>query len=414
VNVLVVHNHYQHAGGEDEVFRAETALLRRAGHDVTEYTRTNDEITLNGVISRAQLAVGTVWSRREADAIRRSIRRVRPDVVHFHNTFPLISPAAYHACVAEGVPAVQTLHNYRLTCPAATHFRAGTVCTACADDGLRHSIRHGCYRGSRAASTAVATMLTLHRALGTWRNAVDAYVVLSAFARDRFVASGLPSTKLFVKPNFLDPDPGEREQPGSGGLFVGRLWPEKGARTMVRAWRALAPLSSLTVIGDGPERQGLTIEASGLPSVQFVGRQSRANTLTAMKSARYLVFPSEWYEGLPMTIVEAFACGVPVIASRLGTMAEVVTDGETGLLFNPGDAPDLAAKLRWADGHPEAMQRMGRAARAQYEQKYTASANLEQMLRIYEAAIVNATARCALRAPTPGRGTQTTIGEAQR
>jgi glycosyltransferase involved in cell wall biosynthesis len=257
-------------------------------------------------------------------------------------------------------------------------------------------------------------MLTVHRALGTWRDRVDAYVVLSAFARARFVESGLPATKLFLKPNFVDPDPGEREHPGSGGVFVGRLSHEKGARTMVRAWRAIESPPALLVVGDGPERAQLEAEASDQPLVQFAGRQSRADTLSAMKRAQYLLCPSEWYEGLPMTIIEAFACGLPVIASRLGTMEEVVEDGRTGLLFDPGDPAALAAKVRWAETHPEAMAAMGRAARLEYEQKYTAARNLEQLLWIYEAAIA-AAVRDGRRTPVPRQlAMQTPIREARR
>jgi glycosyltransferase involved in cell wall biosynthesis len=258
-------------------------------------------------------------------------------------------------------------------------------------------------------------MLTVHRVLGTWRDRVDAYVVLSDFARERFIQSGLPAAKLFVKPNFVDPDPGERTSPGAGGVFVGRLWPEKGAGTMVRAWRHVPSAPMLEIVGDGPEREALEADARDQASIRFLGRLSRAETLAAMKRAGYLVFPSEWYEGLPMTIVEAFACGVPVIASRLGTMAEVVSDGQTGLLFNPGDQSDLAAKVQWAESHPNEMRAIGRAARQEYEGKYTAGRNLAQLLEVYDAAMTTARDSRPASATVPDRVATrgSSVGEAR-
>lgn len=387
MKVLLVHNRYRHAGGEDEVFRAEASLLRAAGHDVAEYLRTNDDVVADGPVAALGLAVNTVWSRHEAESIRRTVRDRRPDVVHFHNTLPLISPAAYYACRGLGVPVVQTLHNYRLVCPSANLFREGRVCEACIESGLSSSVRHGCYRGSRAATATVATMVGVHRALGTWRDQVDIYIALSDFARKKFIEAGLPDGKVLIKPNFVDPDPGVRHAAGTGGVFIGRFWPEKGARTLLNAWTRLPSPARLELLGDGPERTELEALAAGRPDICFRGRVPRAETTEAMKGAAFLVFPSEWYEGLPMTIIEAFACGVPVITTRLGTMAEVVADGVTGLHYTPGDAGDLAAKVRWAHENPEAMAAMGRAARREFEARYTAAQNLSQMLAIYERAI---------------------------
>ena len=397
MKILAVHNRYQQAGGEDEVFRAETQLLRRAGHDVVEYTRGNDEIGSSGLLSRAALPLTTVWSRTSAGALRELLRRERFDIAHFHNTLPLISPAAYYACHDAGVPVVQTLHNYRLLCPAATQFRDGSVCEECSETSLLQSVRHACYRGSRSATAVVAAMLTVHRALETWRDRVDVYIALSEFARDRFIAGGLPADKVLVKANFVDPDPGPRDQPGEGALFVGRLSPEKGAGTVLDAWCRIPAPMRLDLIGDGPERTGLQARSASNDSVRFHGRRPRQATIQAMKQAQFLVFPSEWYEGLPMTIVEAFACGLPVIASRLGTMAEVVADGRTGLHFTPGDAADLAAKVTWARRHPGEMAEMGRAARRTFETAYTAPRNLEVLISVYERAVDNRRAAASQR-----------------
>jgi glycosyltransferase involved in cell wall biosynthesis len=391
---LLVHNRYQHAGGEDEVFRAEAELLRAAGHEVSEYRRANDEIALNGFVSRARLAATTIWSRESHRALAALLERERPDVAHFHNTLPLVSPSAYYACRDAGVPVVQTLHNYRLLCPAATLFREGQVCQECLEHSLARSVRYGCYRGSRAATAAVAAMLGAHRALGTWRDKVDVYIALTEFSRRKFTEAGLPAEKIVVKPNFVHPDPrslftvqaGRRTGAGEHALFVGRFWPEKGVRTMLEAWKRLRNIP-LDIIGDGPEHAEMEALAADADGVRFRGRLPREQTIAAIRQARFLVFPSEWYECFPMTILEAFAGSVPVIASRLGGMEEIVADGRTGLHFTAGDAEDLAAKVDWAWTHPREMAEMGRAARAEYEAKYTAARNYEMLMQIYERAV---------------------------
>jgi len=392
-SVLLLHNHYQQRGGEDAVVEAERDLLLSRGHNVLTYFRHNREIQPNGFFSAARLGLQTIWARDTYGDLLALLRKEKPDVAHFHNTLPLISPAAYYACRDAGVPVVQTLHNYRLFCPAATFFREGHLCVECAEHSLLRSLRYGCYRDSRPATAAVASMLVFHRARRTWTEMVDCYIALTEFSRQKFVAAGLPAEKIVVKPNFVHPDPSPSPAPsaaegsahGDFALFVGRLSPEKGLHTLFSAWKRLGNRIPLHIVGDGPLLRELDHEKShlGLSSVIFRGRLSRQSTLEPMKRARFLVFPSECFENFPMAIVEAFACGVPVIASRLGAMAEIVADGRTGLLFTPGDAEDLAAKVDWAWSHPQEMEAMGHAARAEYEAKYTAERNYEMLIQIY-------------------------------
>jgi len=386
----------------------EKALLRAAGHRVVECIRDNAEIARYGLWEKGTLGLRTVWAWDSYRDIRALIRREKPDVAHFHNTFPLISPAAYYACRDAGVPVVQTLHNYRLLCPAATFYRDGRVCEECVEHGLWRGLMHGCYRQSRAATAVTAAMLAVHRWLGTWSKMVDCYIALTEFARAKFIEGGLPAEKIVVKPNFVYPDPMARNQssvisgqcsasgnpespipnpqPPRYALFVGRLSPEKGVRTLVAAWGRLNNRVPLEIVGDGPLRPELEACASrhGLSNVLFHGQRTTDYVLAALRRSRFLVFPSECYEGMPRTILEAFACGVPVIASRLGAMQEIVADGRTGLHFTAGDADDLAAKVEWAWTHPEEMRAMGRAARAEYEAKYTAERNYQLLLTIYE------------------------------
>ena len=386
MRILLAHNRYRYHGGEDAVFQNEVWLLRRAGHEVVEYTEDNC-----GIDERSALRLGlrAIWSEASRKRLASVIRKAAPNVVHFHNTFPLISPSAYSACKAARVPVVQTLHNYRLLCPAATLFRDGHLCEECSEHGLWRSVNHACYRGSRKATLAVAAMLGVHRLRKTWSENVDCFITLTNFSRKKFIDAGLPEEKLVVKSNFLLEEPGANAKYGTSALFVGRLAPEKGVKTLLAAWSKLKIESRLWIVGEGPARAGLDQyqHAKGLVNVHFTGALSWEAVLDRMREARFLVFPSEWYEGFPMTIVEAFACGVPVISSRLGAMAEIVDDGRTGLHFNPGDADDLAAKVEWAWNHPDEMARMGCAARAEYESKYTAERNYEQLMVIYESVL---------------------------
>jgi glycosyltransferase involved in cell wall biosynthesis len=389
VKILVVHNAYQQRGGEDSVVRAEARLLGMNGHAVVRYERHNDELRGRGALGEIGAAVGTVWSLRSFREVRELIGKERPDVAHFHNTFPLISPSAYYACARSGVPVVQTLHNYRLWCPAAKFLRDGKVCEACLGRNAWPGVVHACYRGSRSATAAAAAMLAVHRRMGSWQTKVDAYIALSEFARRKFIEGGLPAERIVVKPNFVAGDLEPKTQPGSYALFVGRLSEEKGPQLLLSAWRSMPTKVPLRIVGDGPLLETLSrqVRASLLAEIELAGQRTPDEVRALMHGARFLVFPSVWYEGFPMTIAEAFAGGLPVIATRLGSMAEIVQDGVTGLHVEPGNAADLAAKVAWAWNHPEDLARMGRAARAEYEAKYQPSTNYDMLMDIYRRAM---------------------------
>jgi len=391
LKILSIHNRYQQHGGEDVVMQSERQLMVSFGHRVVEYVRNNEEIRNYGLRDTVTLGPRTVWAWDSYREVKRRLKTEQPDLAHFHNTLPLISPAAYYACREAGVPVVQTLHNYRLVCPAATFFRHGQVCEECMEHTLWRGVRYGCYRKSRPATAAVALMLALHRWRKTWTQQVDAYIALTQFARRKFVAAGLPAEKIAVKPNFLDPDPGPRNGDGEYALFVGKVQDEKGAGLLVDAWRRLPKKIPLRVIGDGVQRGELEAKVSrqGVSSISFEGHQGRGRVLEAMKGARFLIFPSKWYEGFPVTIVEALACGLPIVGSRLGAIQEIVDEGRTGLHFRPGDSLDLAEKVDWAWAHPERMKEMSRQARAEFEAKYTRERNYELLMEIYERAIAN-------------------------
>ena len=385
----MIHNKYLQRGGEDAVLEAEAGLLGEHGHTVVRYQRNNSELREWGGFSSLRAGFEAVWASRSYREVAALIAEERPQVAHFHNTLPLISPAAYYACAEAGVPVVQTLHNYWLLCPSATFLRDGRVCEACLGRSVPWpGVVHACYRDSRAATAAVTSMLAIHRAMGTWRQKISVYVALTEFARRKFLEGGFPAERVVVKPNFMVRDPGAKKEMGEYALFVGRLSEEKGPQVLLNAWARLAGRVPLKIAGDGPLKVELArgIEAKGLNGVDLLGGVSPEQLAGFLHNARFLVFPSVWYEGFPITIAEAFACGVPVLASRLGSMAEIVADGKTGLHFTAGDDTDLAAKVEWAWMNPEQMQKMGREARAEYEAKYTAERGLNNLMSIYRQA----------------------------
>ena len=344
MNILVAHNYYKLAGGEDQCVAAEVALLRAQGHRVTQYCVSNDATDGMG---RLELASRTIWSGPTFLEMRRLIRVHRPQVVHFHNTLPLLSPAAYYAARAESAPVVQTLHNFRLLCVNALLFRDGRPCEDCLGKAVPwRGVAHKCYRGSRSASAAVAAMISAHRLLGTWRNAVDAYIALSEFSRRKFIEGGLTADRIAVKSNFLYPEPGTGAGDGGYAVYVGRLSAEKGVETLLRAWRNLGTTVPLKIAGVGPLEPAVREAAAQNASIQWLQGLSHERVYDVIGAASALILPSECYEGaLPRVVIEAFAKGTPVIASRLGAMAEVVEDGRNGVQLTPGEPEDLAAKV---------------------------------------------------------------------
>jgi glycosyltransferase involved in cell wall biosynthesis len=387
LGVLCVHNRYIQPGGEDQVFQSESQLLAQNGVRVE---KVEEQTTYpSSLVRKIEAAVDCVWSRSWHQKFKTLLRDMRPDVVHIHNFFSVISPSVYYACKEAGVPVVQTLHNYRLACPAASFYRDGKICEECLDRGPFHAVKYGCYRESKLATAALATMLEVHRRKNTWTEMVDCYVALTEFAREKMIQGGLPADKIRVKPNFVLPDPGPRTSDGDYALFVGRLVDLKGVGTLIKAWSKLPASIPLVIAGDGPYRPEMEklIAELKLANVDYRGRLSRNETLATMKGARFLMFPSEWYEGFPVTIAESFACGVPVLCSRLGGMQEIVDDGRTGLHFTSGDAADMTEKVQWAWSNPEETSNMGLEARAEFEAKYSAERNFGMLTEIYESVI---------------------------
>lgn len=378
MNILIVHNAYQHKGGEDSVMEAEVALLASHGHRVELFSRHNDELAQ---VHKAVAAMQTLWSSQSGKAFESMLRSFKPDVVHVHNTFPLISPSIYWVADRLGVPVVQTLHNFRLLCPQAMFLRDGKVCEDCLGKLPWRGAVRGCYRDSKLQSTVLASMITLHRAVGTWQNKVTRYIALNDFCRSKFVEGGLPAARIVVKPNFVDFESSE-DFARSGFLFAGRLSMEKGIDVLATAMALLSD-SHLKVAGVGPCASLL----EGLRGTQILGHLTPSVLKHEMSSAIAVVAPSVCYETFGMVVVEAFAAKTPVIASNIGVLPNLVKDGVTGILFESGNAQDLAVKMLWAQQHPEQMAQMGKNARTLYQAEFTAERNYQQLMAIYQDAI---------------------------
>lgn len=385
MDIVVAHDFYQQRGGEDQCVEDEVKMLRSHGHNVIEYFVHNDSLERMQPLA---LAANTIWSRQAFNDLGAIVRDRRPQVVHFHNTLPLISPSAYYAVKRHGAAVVQTLHNYRLLCPNGLFFRQGRVCEDCCGKMVPWpAIKNNCYRASRAATATISGMLAIHKLAGTWRNAVDMYIALSEFGRSKLVAGGFPAGRVATKPNFLARD----AQPGSGRggyvIYAGRLSSEKGIDLLLDAWGALGREVPLKIIGDGPMAGRVKDACTTNPAIEWLGQLEIDAVYELIGDAEALIVPSRCYENFPRVIVEAFGKGTPVIAPGFGPIGEIIENGVTGLLFRPGDPSNLAEKVRCMTEDGAGRAHMRRAAYQAYAANFTEDANHKSLMRIYERAI---------------------------
>ncbi|MCT8166642.1 MULTISPECIES: glycosyltransferase family 4 protein [unclassified Pseudomonas] len=391
MRILLAHNFYNSAtpSGENQVLEAERRLLAKNGDDVQLFSKYSDSIAKKGKLGVLSAALGTPWRMDIKHELRSVLDGFQPDIVHVHNTFPLISPAIFPA-LAGRAARVLTLHNYRLFCPAAIPMREGKVCIECmqAKSSLP-SLIHGCYRESRLATLPMALNVELHRYLGTWRKHVDAFIALSEFQRSLMIDAGLPAEKVFVKPNFYPGSP--VVQPWLNRepyvVFVGRLTAEKGVISLLRAWQAWgAAAPELRIVGDGALRDQLESMGAGLP-VRFLGQVDAKEAERQIANARLQILPSEWFEGFPMVIREAFAFGTPAAVSDIGPLPSIVQNGTSGIVFKPAAPDSILACVRDAWHTPGLLERLGQGARLAFEENYTEGANYAILRSIYEQAM---------------------------
>lgn len=383
MRVLMLHNRYRFPGGEEVSYATDVGLLRTSGHEVHTLEEHNDRIHRLGLL---RSAIRTVWSQEAFGQVRRELRQRRYDVLHVQNFFPLISPSVYYAARSEGVAVVQTLRNYRLLCPGSDLLRNRRPCELCVGKMIPWpGVRHACYRDSRSATAAVAAMLSVHRAMGTWARCVDRYIALTPFGRDKFIQGGLPAAKIAVRANSVHPDPGPGPGGGKFAVFVGRLDEQKGVRTLLRAWRQIGGALPLKIVGDGPLDALVDEVVKSDPNIAWLGNLPLGDTLRVIGEAELLVFCSESYEAQPRVVIEAFARGTPVIAPRLGAMAGMVDDGVSGRLFTAADDDSLVDAVKVMLAEPSSLTRMRAAARHAFEKQYLPAAT--SLVDIYQEAI---------------------------
>jgi glycosyltransferase involved in cell wall biosynthesis len=388
MKIFLVHNNYRTSApsGEDIVVGNERRMLEKHCEVVTCFKHNDvlDETTLS---NRLGMAANAVWSMSSYREIAALLEKTRPDLVHVHNTFPQLSPSVYAAAKRRGVPVIQTLHNYRIGCANGLLLRGGRPCELCLDFSPLSALRYKCYRDSIPATATVVGIQMINRVIGSYRKNVDTFVALTKFAKNKLQIGGLADSNFVVKPNFL-PDP-----PPPGGyprerqaVFVGRLTEEKGVWTLIRAWSQTKG-HKLVVAGDGALRDELEkYVASKKLNVVFLGQCKRDVVLDLLRRSSLQIIPSLWYEGFPMVVLEAYACGTAVLASRLGGLAEVVVEGETGRLFPAGDVDSLARQINELLQGDEA-ERLGAGGRSLFEREYTEDKNVRQLLAIYDDAL---------------------------
>jgi len=385
MRILLAHNFYRSSApsGEDAVFRNEREMLLKH-QDVISFERYNDDIDDSTLMRKIRLVKDGTWSRQTYDELNLLIRAQRPDIAHFHNTFPQISPSAYAACQDNGVPVVQTLHNYRLVCPNALLMRDGKPCEDCIGKNLWPAIRYRCYRNSLSATAAQVWMLVRNRLRGSYLTLVNRYIALTDFAAGRMIAGGFPAERISVKPNFLPEPPCPGEGDGGYAIFVGRLSEEKGIRTLLTAWQDVSGMS-LKLVGDGPLKDEVVSWIGDKPCpVEWLGYLGRDRILELVRNARLLIVPSLWYEGFPMVVLEAYACGTPVVASNIGSLSEVVWEGTTGFKFEAGNAADLARVVNGVLSDGPMLTKLREKVRSTFDEHYSEPTNYKQLMSIYE------------------------------
>ncbi|MDX3225339.1 glycosyltransferase [Streptomyces sp. ME19-01-6] len=392
MHVLVVHNRYSSAqpSGENRVVDEEVGLLRAAGHRVDVFERRSDDIAARSLFGKAAVPLLVPWNPAVRAELAARLRTERPDVVHVHNVFPLLSPAVLAACADAGVPVVATLHNYTQVCPPGTLHRDGRPCTECVGSAASlPAVRHGCYRNSRLATVPLAVSLSVNRR--RWWSGVERFFCISAAQRDILVRSGMPAERLAVKHNFV-PDPGARRA-GAGEhlLFLGRLAEAKGVPLLMAAWDEIAADGGvgvpLVIAGAGPLGPEVTAWAAGRDDVRYVGLYDPAQCRQAVARSVAVVAPSMSLETFGLVVAEAMAAGVPAVAAGHGAFAELVEEGVTGLLHRPGEAASLASCMRRITAEPDRNREMGQAARRRYEQGFSPAVGLERLVDEYRTAI---------------------------
>jgi glycosyltransferase involved in cell wall biosynthesis len=386
--VLIVHNYYKIFGGEDTVVENEKSMLEKNGHKVFLYTKNNQDINTDGILNKLKAFVNTIFSYKVYKEVKELIKREGIDIMHVHNTLLLVSPSVYYAAFNNKIPVVQTLHNFRFICPAATLARCGGICTLCPNKGMIHSLKNKCYRKSFLQTLSVYLMFKFHNIIGTYRK-VNAFIALTEFNKNLFEKYSVSMRNIFVKPNFSATNIKGCSNRVIEDYFVyfGRLDEIKGVRNLLEYWSQYND-SKLVIIGSGPEENYIKkfIDENKIENIELKGFMERNQAHSILSRCKAIIIPSIWYEGFPMSIVESFFLGVPVIGSKLGNIESVIEPGYNGLLFNPNSANEFLEAIRAIDTNIEYNEKLNTGAYNTYINKYTEELNYCNLMEIYNLA----------------------------
>jgi len=386
MRILVGHNYYKTHGGEDAVAQTEVQILKDQGHEVEIFDRNNDELDRMSVFSKLNHLFSLDWSKDSYSQLRQRIKEYKPDIVHFHNIYFMLSPAVYYACQDEGVAVVQSLHNFRPLCSNGLFYRDNQVCEECLENGLKAGVKHKCFRDSKILTRFVVRMLEKHRKRKTWHEKIDRYITATNFTRQKYIQAGFPGEKIRIKPNTFNLTATPDSQDKGYALFLGRLSHEKGIDILLEAYKYDKNLSPLKVLGDGPLRHDVEdfVRLHALDHVELCGFVDEDTCREYMQGAKVIIIPSKCYENFPRVVVEAFGYGIPVVCSELGSLKEIIEDGKTGLFFKTGDSQDLAQKLKSLSTLD--LDAMRQNVRTVYNEKYASKRNYEMLMAIYKEA----------------------------
>lgn len=388
MKILVIHNQYLEKGGEDRVVDSEIKMLKDAGNQVVYYKCSNNDIKSFGFFKKIKFLFKDInWNRKSYEEIKRIAREEKPDLAHIHNIFIYLSSSAYFALKEVGIPVVQTLHNYRLICLKGTFYANNRICEDCLSGNYLKAVFKKCWRDSFILSAFLAKMLYKNTKSKIFQENVDAFITLSEFSRNKFKQAGFPEDKLFIKPNFVDfklSAEGKKRY----GLFLGRLVDYKGVDTLLKAYAKLDK-HYLKIIGGGPMLNEVKNRIKNSKNIQLLGALPYEEAMDYLRKAAFVIFPSECYENMPLTIIESLASATPVIASDLGAMRGLVEDNITGLLFKAHDPEDLVKKIRFLTDNNELYEKMKINARKCYEGRFTKQLNYEILMKIYNKAMVS-------------------------
>lgn len=386
MKVLQCHNYHKKTGGEDLSVDDEARLLRDRGHEVVQFGVNNTQFGDSGVWFAPWRLL---WNRRSLRDVRSLVRSETPDILHVTNTFPLISHSIYYANSGTQVPIVQSVRNYRFGCPVGSFTRQGRICEDCITRRVTWPcVVHRCYKDQYRYSLAAASISTFARCLRIWERRVDAFIALTPIVKEKMVAAGLPVDRIFIKPNLVHDSTEPVASPDNYAIYAGRLDPVKGVRTLLRAWQGVSRSLRLVIVGQGELEDEVRQQCAADPRIEWRGQMDPAQVLELIRHAQLVIFPSEWYETFGRTILEAFSRGVPVVASRLGAMAQLVEHGTDGFFFTPGNSDELASAVnRYLAMDTHAQQEMRFNARRAYVRMGTPEANYQILMDVYRAAI---------------------------